>query len=142
VSAEPQDRPADYAEPAELQDRRAVHPDGVTASLETPDGALRIVISRRRASGSPGAMVFDLEGHIDFDTAPLLADALLRALDREPVVCCDLDRVVFFGATGANVLRDADRHGRSLGHRLVLRGVRGVARDVLRVADLESLVGA
>lgn len=110
------------------------------ATLATADGALKVTISRRQTSDGRIATVLGLEGDIDAETAPLLAAALQPAIERDPLVYCDLTKVVFFSAAGAHVLHDAHHRGKALGHQMVLHGVHGVALTILRITGLDSLM--
>jgi anti-anti-sigma factor len=145
----------EHAMPIDPQHRRGPSPalatnsqaatagDRAKATMVTADGALNVTVSRLRQN-SDGKIVtkFDVEGDIDSQTAPLLVEALRQVIEREPLVCCDFTKVVFFGAEGAHVLAAADQLGKALGHRLVLYGVHGTALTVMRIAGLDSLIAA
>jgi anti-anti-sigma factor len=122
-------------------DQQKTTSDDVSASLASVDGALKVTITQRSpASEEQTATIVDIEGDIDYDSAPLMVDALSWALDSKSLVYCDLSQVTFFGASGANALLAADHHARALGRRLLVRGVRGMTRRVIRFAQLEPLV--
>ncbi|MFC7528231.1 STAS domain-containing protein [Actinoplanes sp. GCM10030250] len=89
--------------------------------------------------GTPGEIVH-VAGEADADTAPVLGAALLHAVEGCAFVQCDLSRIVFFGAAGANAVALAARRAAVLEHRLELCGVRGITRDVVRVAGLDLIM--
>jgi anti-sigma B factor antagonist len=84
--------------------------------------------------------VVSVTGDLDADTSPLLHLALTKALDANRWVCCDLSRVDFFGASGANTILAAHQHATGAGRHLTVRGVHGLARLVLAITGLDQVV--
>lgn len=80
-------------------------------------------------------------GEVDRNTAPQLAAALDdAATGPAPQVEVDLSGVGFFSCAGATAVELADRHARSRGGRLRVRGAGREARLVLDLAGLDRLV--
>ncbi|WP_328477346.1 STAS domain-containing protein [Actinoplanes sp. NBC_00393] len=107
----------------------------------SPDGDVLRVHCRPvpLADGTAAAIVF-VDGEVDAETTPVLQEALLNAVDGYPTVYCDLNRVVFFGAAGANSVAAAGRRAATVGHRLELCGAHGLTRQVLAIAGLDRLL--
>jgi anti-anti-sigma factor len=79
-------------------------------------------------------------GDLDVDTIGVLATALDQAVATCPLVVCDLNRVTFFGAAGANAIAAAQRRAVARGHRLELTGAHGITREVLMIAGLGTML--
>jgi anti-anti-sigma factor len=120
--------------------------DGVTASVAGYDGTVIATITRTVESpaalaGVDGPLsVVSVDGDIDQDTAPLLEQALRLAINDRLRTCLDMRRVDFFGAAGVHVLMAAQGHAASLRHCFVLRGVHGIANQVLTIVGLDRLI--
>jgi anti-sigma B factor antagonist len=120
--------------------------DGVTASVAGYDGTVIATITRTVESpaalaGVDGPLsVVTVDGDIDQDTAPLLEQALRLAINDRLRTCLDMRRVDFFGAAGVHVLMAAQGHAASLRHCFVLRGVHGIANQVLAIVGLDRLI--
>jgi anti-sigma B factor antagonist len=116
--------------------------EGVAISVAGFDGRVIATISRRlesvgdRTDDAPVSVV-SVDGDVDLDTAPLLEQALLMAINDRPRTCLDLDHVEFFSAAGVNVLLKAHRHASGLGHSLALHGVHGLTERVLSIMGLD-----
>jgi anti-anti-sigma factor len=117
-----------------MSDRRNGHPEGhPTAQPVEPTP-----LTTRRTPYRDDLYVVTVEGDLDLDTAPLLAEALDG--DIPPVLVVDLTRVTFLSAAGLRVLvaaaERASTHGCCLGlvadGRLALRVLRmsGVAASI------------
>jgi anti-anti-sigma regulatory factor len=101
-----------------------------------------VTISRRRQTfDGEISTTLGVEGDIDSQAAPLLAEALQLAIERDPLVYCDLTKAVFFSAAGAHVLHAADHHGKALGNGMVLHGVHGVVLTILRMGPARCTDG-
>ena len=82
--------------------------------MTIPDGRLRngdtghavdVTVER-----SAGAMVLGVSGEIDQLTAPLMKEAVLRALaECPPLLVIDLRQVTFFASAGLAILVEADQ---------------------------------
>jgi anti-anti-sigma regulatory factor len=84
--------------------------------------------------------VVAVDGDIDPDTAPLVRCALARVLAGRMPVCCDLARVTFFGAAAAHTILDANSGAMATGRIFFLRGVQGIAGQVLNAVDPGHIV--
>ena len=73
-------------------------------------------------------------------TARCCAFALTEALDANPRVCCDLSRVAFFGAAGANVVLAAHLRAPATGRHFTVRGVHGITELVLAITRLDEML--
>jgi anti-anti-sigma factor len=94
-----------------------------------------------RAGAAPSSLtIVAIDGEIDYDTAPLIGLALSQAVDGQTPVCCDLSRVTFFSAAGANVVLAGYRQATALGCAFFLDGVRGTTERVLAIVDPDGLV--
>lgn len=103
-----------------------------------------------RPQGNPGLrirqvrrgpiLVVKVAGDVDADTAHTLSDALAAAIQVTPHVCCDLRGVDFFGAEGANVLATAHIHAAHARGAFSVRGVHGVAAQVLDLTGLSGIL--
>jgi anti-anti-sigma factor len=111
----------------------------VAISVAGVDGRVIATISRRLESTGDrtDVSVVSVDGDVDLDTAPLLEQALLTAINDRPRTCLDLDHVDFFSAAGVNVLLKAHRHASGLGHSLALHGVHGLTERVLTIMGLD-----
>ncbi|MEV6300165.1 STAS domain-containing protein [Actinoplanes sp. NPDC051861] len=105
-----------------------------------PDSCLKVCTRRVTAADGTSARLVTVTGEIDADTSPALNAALLHAVEECVLVYCDLGGIGFFGAAGANVLASAARRAASLGHRLEVRGVRGLTEQIVRIAGLDLIV--
>jgi anti-anti-sigma factor len=120
--------------------------DGVAASIADHEGIVITTISRRLDVAADEADAADLMavvavcGDIDLDTAPVLQQALISAIDDRLRTVLDLHDAGFFGAAGVHVLLAAHRH--AAGHRrfFALRGVHGIADRVLRIVGLNHVI--
>jgi anti-anti-sigma factor len=110
--------------------------DGVTVAAVTRHHEAAVAAS----PSSPTLAVVTATGEIDSDSSRLLLAALTEAIDGHPEVCCDLSRVSFFGAAGANTLLAADRHASTTGRRFSVRGVHGMTGWVLAVTGLDRIL--
>jgi anti-anti-sigma factor len=84
--------------------------------------------------------VVAVDGDIDRDTAPLLADALAAAIDAQTRTCLDMREVAVLDAAGVRVLLGACRYATDRGRGFSLRGVHGMPERVLRILGLDRLV--
>src|SRR3954471_21649569 len=121
--------------------------DGVTAYVADLAGTVLVAVTCHLApqsadSWSVPLTIVTVDGDVDQDTAPLLEKALVQALDTGTPVRCDLSRVTFFGAAGANALAAAQQHATAVGRSLSCRGVCGLTGRVLRATGLQNLVPA
>jgi anti-anti-sigma factor len=120
--------------------------DGVAATVTGHDGAVLATISWHPSSipadseARGSSTVIAVDGDVDVDTVPLLRTALLQAVSTRRSVCCDLSRVTFFGAAGANTLLSVHHHALRLGHVLLLRGADGMTAEVLSICGLDKLI--
>lgn len=120
--------------------------DGVAASIAGPEGRVIAIISRRlepavdEADATELTAVVAIDGDVDLETAPLLQQALILAIDDRPRTLLDLHHAEFFGAAGVHVLLAAHRHATIRGRIFALRGVHGVAERVLRIVGLDSVI--
>jgi anti-sigma B factor antagonist len=120
--------------------------NGVSASVAGYDGTVIATITR--GVESPAALtgvdgplaVVAVDGDIDQDTAPLLEQALRVAINDRLETCLDMRRVGFFGGAGANVLIGAHGYAASRGRCFILRGVHGIATQVLTIVGLDRLI--
>jgi anti-anti-sigma factor len=116
----------------------------VTATVAGHDGTVLCRLTRHREPATTGRahphkiIVVSVDGDLDADTSPLLHLTLTQALDAAPGVCCDLSRVAFFGAAGANTLLAAHLRATETGRHFTVRGVRGITRLVLGLTGLEE----
>jgi anti-sigma B factor antagonist len=119
--------------------------EGVAISVAGFDGRVIATISRRLESSRDTSdesvvsvvSVVSVEGDVDLDTAPLLEQALLMAINDRPRTCLELDHVDFFSAAGVSVLLKAHRHAAGLGHSFALHGVHGITERVLSIMGLD-----
>jgi anti-sigma B factor antagonist len=82
--------------------------------------------------------VIVMEGEIDLLTARRLVDPIDRLDASAPsVIVFDFTRVTFIDSTGLSALVVAERAVRSIGRRLVLRGVSPRISKVLHVTQLD-----
>jgi anti-anti-sigma factor len=118
----------------------------VSATVAGIDGAVIGTVTTHREAGATGRpssqppIVISVTGDIDADTSPLLHTALTKALQAHRWVCCDLSRVDFFGAAGANTIVAAHQHATAAGRHLTVRGVHGLTRLVLTITGLDQVV--
>jgi anti-anti-sigma factor len=117
---------------------------GVAGVVTGPSGTALLSVTLRTEPPEDGAaevrLVAAAAGEVDLDTAPLLQAALLDAVDRHPVVCCDLSDVTFLSAAGLTALLTAYQRAQETGSRLTVRGAHGITRRVLQVAGVEQLL--
>jgi anti-sigma B factor antagonist len=116
--------------------------DSSVVSITGFDGTVIATVSRELKSRDalPPYAVVAVDGDIDRDTAPVVEQALLRAIDDSRLACLDVHEVGFFGAAGVHMLVTAMRHAATLGHTLRLEGVHGITERVLAVAGLDLVV--
>jgi anti-anti-sigma factor len=120
--------------------------EGMAVSVAGFDGTVIATICCRieppssPTDGEAPMSVVSVEGDVDLDTAPLLEQALVLAINDRPRTCLDLCRVGFFSAAGVHVLLAANRHATRLGHSLTLRGVHGVTKRVLAIVGLDHVI--
>jgi anti-anti-sigma factor len=116
----------------------------MSATVTGFDGAVigRVTRHREPAPGDPALghdlIVVSVAGDLDADTGPLLHITLTQALQPRARVCCDLSRVTFFGADGANVIVAAHVYATATGSRFCLRGLHGMTRRVLAITRLDE----
>jgi anti-anti-sigma factor len=117
--------------------------EGTAVSVAAFDGTVIATICRRLepsrdpTDGAEPISVVCVDGDVDLDTAPLLEQALILAINDGPRTCLDLRRVEFFSAAGVHVLLTAHRHATRLGRSLALRGVHGITKRVLVIVGLD-----
>jgi len=88
------------------------------------------------------ACVFGLRGELDLQTAPLLRQRLLSALEDGHIhLVIELSGLTFMDSTGISVLVDALKHARRLGGDLVLRSPAAGTLRVLEIAGLVEIFG-
>jgi anti-anti-sigma factor len=120
--------------------------EGIAVSVAGFDGTvIATICCRLEPSGSPAdgegpTSVVSVEGDVDLDTAPLLEQALVLAINDRPRTCLDLRRVEFFSAAGVHALLAAHQHATRLGHTLSLQGVHGITKRVLAIAGLDHVI--
>ena len=120
--------------------------DGLVASVAGLDGTVVATICRRLESvdGQTDAAdmmaVVAIDGDVDADTAPLLQQTLVHAIDERQRTLLDLHRAGFFGAAGVHVLLEAHRHATVHGRFFALRGVHGTAEQVLSIVGLDLVI--
>jgi anti-sigma B factor antagonist len=118
---------------------------GVAGTVTAPSGTPLLRVTLRAEPPEDGAvaavLVAAAAGEVDLDTAPLLQAALLDAVDRHAVVCCDLSEVGFLSAAGLTALLTAYQRAEETGSRLTIRGARGITRRVLQISGIEQLLG-
>jgi anti-anti-sigma factor len=106
----------------------------------TPRGATRI---GPVATGADRAIaVVTVDGDIDRDTAPLLAQALAAAIDDQPCTCLDMRHVDVLDAAGVRVLLGAGRDAADRGRGFWVRGLHGVPEQVLMILGVDRLIAA
>jgi anti-anti-sigma factor len=108
-----------------------------TALSSSPDSPPLTVYFRHL---TPDAAEIRAHGAVDAGSAGVLTTALEHAIDAYPQVTCDLSGVTYFGAAGANAIQASHRRGAARGHRLLLAGVHGTAREVLLIAGLGTML--
>jgi anti-anti-sigma factor len=119
---------------------------GVSATVAGFDGVVIGSVARHREGGLAGPSlwqeltVISVTGDLDADTGPLLHIALIEALDANTNVCCDLSRVAFFGAAGANTVLAAHRRAAATARQFTVRGVHGLTRLVLAITHLDEIL--
>lgn len=119
---------------------------GVSATVAGFDGVVIGSVTRHREAGLTGPerwqelIVVCVIGDLDADTGPLLHIALTEALDANPNVCCDLSRVTFCGAAGANTVLAAHVRAAAFGRQFTVRGVQGMTRLVLAITGLDEML--
>jgi anti-anti-sigma factor len=119
---------------------------GVSATVAGFDGVVIGTVTRHREAGQTDPahrqelIVVSVIGDLDADTGPLLHIALTEALDTNPSVCCDLRRVTFFGAAGANTVLAAHLRAAASGRQFTVRGVHGMTRLVLAITGVHKYV--
>jgi anti-anti-sigma factor len=119
---------------------------GVSATLAGFDGVVIARITRHREAGLTcprlwqELIVVSVTGDLDADTGPLLHIALTQALQANPNVCCDLSRVAFFGAAGANAVLAAQLCAAASGRQFTVRGVHGITRLVLAITHVDEIL--
>jgi anti-sigma B factor antagonist len=119
---------------------------GVSATVVGFDGVVIGSVTRHREAGLTGPalwqelVVVSVAGDLDADTGPLLHTALTAALDVNPHVCCDLSRVAFFGAAGANAVLAAHLRAAATGRQFTVRGVHGITEQVLAITDVDKML--
>jgi anti-anti-sigma factor len=128
--------PAAGGPPVPVDDHRA--PTG--PRLDRPQPACPPLTVTSSSGSRPGDLVVWAAGEVDLDTAPLLRAALVHAVDRHPVVWCDLSRATFFSAAGVSALVVAHRRAARAGRRLHVRRARGVTLRVLDLTGLDRLL--
>jgi anti-anti-sigma factor len=111
---------------------------GVDAAFADQFGKVIVAISCYM--GPCPCLIVAIEGEVDLDTAPLVQEALLRALDGTDAVCCDLSRVTFLGAAGVRALFAAGEDAAGRGRTFGVRGAHGVTRRVLTLTDPAGLI--
>ncbi|WP_250001944.1 STAS domain-containing protein [Actinoplanes sp. M2I2] len=109
-----------------------------------PDGRVLIEISRHTEHPDgvqhlPVAVI-DVAGEIDAETAPVLRTALTQAIRHNRRVCCDLSRVAFLGADGANTIFGAVRSADDTGCAFSVRGVHGISALVFQITGLAAVL--
>jgi anti-anti-sigma factor len=119
---------------------------GVSATIAGYDGVVIGRVTRHREAGPTGSaltqelIVVSVDGDLDADTGPLLHLALTEALDANPNVRCDLSRVAFFGAAGANTVLAAHLRAAATGRQFTVRGVHGITQLVLAITRLDEML--
>ena len=122
----------------------AGQPVEVSATVAGFDGVVIGSVTRHREAGptdpalSQQWIVVSVTGDLDADTGPLLHLALTEALDANSRVCCDLSRVAFCGAAGANAVLAAHLRAAATGRQFTVRGVHGITRLVLAFTGLDQ----
>ncbi|GIE97488.1 STAS domain-containing protein [Paractinoplanes rishiriensis] len=102
-------------------------------------GVAVLTIDQRHCEECPRTEVA-LAGDIDHHTAPFVAFALWRALSGHRPVRCDLRDVTYFGSAAARTIVEAQSLAALLGRDFELRGVHGLAAQVLDILDPERLI--
>lgn len=114
------------------------------ASVSGFDGQIIATVSRQweqtPTESTRSLMVVEITGDIDLDTIAMVNAVLMDALDSLSPVCCDLARVTFFSAAGANMLRAAHRYAAQSGGNLCVRGAHGITRQVLEITSLDLVL--
>jgi anti-anti-sigma factor len=119
---------------------------GVSATVAGFDGVVIGSVTRHREAGLTGPaawrelIVVSVAGDLDADTAPLLHTALTAALDANLQVCCDLSRVAFCDAAGANTVLAAHWRAAGTGRQFTVRGVHGITKLVLAITRLDKVL--
>jgi anti-anti-sigma factor len=112
---------------------------GVTATVTGCCGEVIATIARRTEQSSA---VVTVDGDIDRDTAPLLAQALAAAIDDQPGTCLDMHHVDVLDAAGVRVLLGAGRDAADRGRGFWVRGLHGVPEQVLIILGVDRLIAA
>lgn len=106
------------------------------AALE-PDSTALIQVT---ALDIGGATVVTVGGEVDMQTAPVLAEALLDAVDRDTaLVVVDLDGVEFLASRGLAVLIEAREAAEHAGRALCLAGGGHAVRRPLEATGLDKI---
>jgi len=113
----------------------------VSGSAGTPLLSVSLPWSPEGAGDTAGTLVVHATGEVDLESAPLLRAALLDAVDRHAMVCCDLSGVTFFSAAGISALVTVHRRATQAGSTLIIRGADGVTRRVLQIFGVDRLLG-
>ena len=119
---------------------------GVSATVAGFDGVVIGRVTRHREASLTGPalwqelIVVSVTGDLDADTGPLLHLALTEALNANPRVCCDLSRVAFCGAAGANIVLAAHLRAAATGRHFTVRGVHGITRMVLSITRADEIL--
>ena len=79
-------------------------------------------------------------GELDVATAPILEDAVDRAIDGQGVFRLDLSGLTFMDSRGARAVMHAHNNVESLGKRLVVLSPTPVARRVLELMGLDQVM--
>jgi anti-anti-sigma factor len=118
---------------------------GVTGTVTGRAGTALLRVTLRveppEDCAAEALLVVAAAGEVDLDTAPLLQAALVDAVDRHAVVCCDLSEVRFLGAAGLTALLTAYQRAQETGSRLTVRSAHGTTRRVLQISGVEQLLG-
>jgi anti-anti-sigma factor len=140
--------PARRNPPIPIDDREALPADlpteplAVVAAVTGPCGLAPLTITVCKealvGAGAVAPVVVSVAGEVDMNTAPLLQAALIDAVDRHSVVCCDLCDVTFFAAAGVTALIAAHDRAYHAGCRLMIRGAHGITQRVLHLSGIQS----
>jgi len=116
-------------DPGRQVDARRCSGLDVAGTVIGPSGSPLLTVAVRAEpaddDGASGRLVVAATGEVDLDTASLLQDALVDAVDRHAAVCCDLSGVTFLGAAGITALLTAHNRAGEAGSRLTVRGAHG-----------------
>ena len=104
---------------------------------DTGEGAVRVIPNRER-------LTVAVSGRVSVDSSPDLRCALLRLLYRSaaPVMVIDLSAVTYLDMSGLAILLEALKAARQRSVKLRMTGISGEARNLVEIAQLDTIFRA